>query len=121
MLPRAARLKHNRDFRHVYARKRSFSSPTLVLYIRPRSSSEDAGHCVSRFGFVVSKKTARRAHDRNRLKRRLREICRTNLLGRLRADAPVDALFVARASAVEADFARLAADVESLGRQAGLF
>ena len=36
-------------------------------------------------------------------------------------DAPVDALFVARASAVEADFARLAADVESLGRQAGLF
>jgi len=76
---------------------------------------------VSRFGFVVSKKTARRAHDRNRIKRRLREICRAQFLCESRSRTPVDALFVARASALDADFARLAADVETLGRQAGLF
>jgi len=149
MLPRAARLKRNRDFRLVYARRRSYSCSTLVLYVRPRTAGDVAGKAKrgnanvtdgsvsqdraakgatspqvrldSRFGFVVSKKTARRAHDRNRIKRRLREICRTGILARIRPDAPVDALLVARSNAVDADFARLAADVETLGRQAGLF
>jgi len=120
MLPQAARLKRNRDFRLVYARKRSFACGTLVLYVRARPQAEVGNTGVSRFGFVISKKTARRAHDRNRIKRRLREICRLQMAGRIRRQ-PVDVLFVARASAVDADYARLAADAETLGRQAGLF
>src|SRR5689334_12518807 len=104
MLPRAARLKRNRDFRAVYARGKSFSTPALTLYVRPRARGEPAG-AASRLGFVISKKAARRAHDRNRLKRRLREICRRSLLPRLGPGRAVDALFVARASALDADFA----------------
>lgn len=122
MLPRSARLKRNRDFKAVYAQRRSFSCATLVLYVRFRSGRAPVGVVpCSRIGFVISKKVAKRAHDRNRLKRRLREICRHRVLPRMRRNVVVDMMFAARSTAVEIDFARLAADVEQLGRQAGLF
>jgi ribonuclease P protein component len=73
-----------------------------------------------RLGFVISKKIAKRAHDRNRLKRRLREICRLQLLPERRAGRTWDALFVARTPAPALDFAHLADEVRSLSRQAGL-
>ncbi|MBV9850966.1 MAG: ribonuclease P protein component [Armatimonadetes bacterium] len=116
MLPRAARLRKNKDFQAVYSRRHSWATPRLALYVRARAPQSGP----SRFGFVISKKVARRAHDRNRLKRRLREICRRGLMPRLRPEAPVDALFVTRAPAPAAAFAELAADVDSLARQAGL-
>jgi len=115
MLPRASRLKRSRDFQAVYKRRSSWASPHLVLYVRLRGPREAE---VSRMGFVISKKIAKRSHDRNRLKRRLREISRLHLLpSRLR---PFDALVVARTAAPEADFAALTAEMTSLARQAGL-
>ena len=60
---------------------------------------------ASRLGFVISKKVAKRSHDRNRLKRRLREISRLHLLPA--SARPYDALVVARTNATEADFAAL--------------
>lgn len=116
MLPRAARLRRNGDFQAVYSRRRSWATPCLVLYVRTRPPQSGP----SRLGFVISKKIAKRAHDRNRLKRRLREICRHGLLTRLRPGAAVDALFVTRAPAPAAAFTALAAEVDQLARQAGL-
>lgn len=118
MLPRAARLKRSRDFQAVYNRRRSFGGAHLVLYLRARSAREPV--LGMRIGFVISKKVARRAHERNQLKRRLREICRTRLLPALHPESGFDAVFVARASAPSLGFARLAAEVDKLGRQAGL-
>ena len=116
MLPRAARLCKNKDFQAVYSRRRSWATPRLVLYVRPRGPQSGP----SRFGFVISKKIAKRAPDRNRLKRRLREICRHDLLPRLRPGTAADALFVTRTPAPAATFAVLAADVDLLARQANL-
>ena len=116
MLPRALRLRKNRDFQAVYHRRRSWAAPSLALYVRlwgPQSGSP-------RFGVVVSKKVAKRAHDRNRIKRRMTEICRVHLLPRLRPGVRVDVLFVARSAAPTATFARLTAEAELLARQAGL-
>ena len=115
MLPRGSRLKRSRDFQAVYKRRSSWASPHLILYVRLRGPREGE---ISRMGFVISKKIAKRSHDRNRLKRRLREITRLQLLPlSLR---PCDALLVARAAATEPDFASLTAEVISLARQAGL-
>ncbi len=102
MLPRASRLKRSRDFQAVYKRRLSWASPHLALYVRFHAPREGQ---ASRLGFVISKKIAKRAHDRNRLKRRLREICRLQLLPRVQR--PCDALFVARPSAAEAGFSEL--------------
>lgn len=115
MLPRGSRLKRSRDFQAVYKRRSSWASPHLVLYVRLRGPREAE---VSRMGFVISKKIAKRSHDRNRLKRRLREISRLHLLPV--CSRPYDALVVARPAAPEADFAALTAEMTSLARQAGL-
>lgn len=115
MLPRASRLRRSRDFQAVYKRRLSWATPKLVLYVRPRTPREGG---ESRLGFVISKKIAKRAHDRNRLKRRLREIGRLCVLPR--AARPFDALIVARTDSPALGFAALKADVLSLARQAGL-
>jgi len=115
VLPRACRLKRSRDFQAVYKRRASWASPRLVLYVRFRERREGEH---SRLGFVISKKVAKRAHDRNRLKRRLREISRLRLLPA--GGRPYDALVVARAAATELGFASLSLELLGLARQAGL-
>ena len=115
MLPRGARLKRSRDFQAVYKRRASWASPHLVLYVRFRTPREPE---ASRLGFVISKKIAKRAHDRNRLKRRLREISRHSLLPSV--SRPFDALVVARTDAAAADFAQLTTELLGLARQGGL-
>lgn len=119
MLPRRARLRKNRDFQAVYRVRKSWATPHLVLYVRTRPISAREPSPM-RLGFVISTKVAKRAHDRNRLKRRLREICRARLLSERRAGRSWDALFVARASATTLTFAEINLEVETLCRQAGL-
>lgn len=114
MLPRPSRLKRSRDFQNVYKRRQSWASPHLTFYVRFRTPREG---CVSRLGFVISKKIAKRAHDRNRLKRRLREICRNQVLPHI--ERPCDGLFVARSASTELTFAELSLEVSTLIRQAG--
>jgi ribonuclease P protein component len=71
------------------------------------------GH--TRFGFVVSKRVSMKAVDRNRVRRRLREIVRR---------APVrkgwDQLLIARRSIVEADFQTIRHVVLDLERRLDL-
>ena len=115
MLPRVSRLKRSRDFQAVYKRRQSWATPHLALYVRFRTPHQGE---TSRLGFVISKKVAKRAHDRNRLKRRLREISRMYWLPF--AAQPYDALIVARTTATETDFAALMAEMAILAKQARL-
>ena len=115
MLPRASRLKRSRDFQAVYKRRASWASPSLVLYVRFRTPRETES---SRLGFVISKKVAKRAHDRNRLKRRLREISRLRLLPAVLRS--FDAIVVARNPAPALSYEQLLQELTGLARQGGL-
>jgi ribonuclease P protein component len=117
MLPRAARIQKNRDFRAVYRRKRFFAGKLLVLHLLKVHEVRDV---PLRLGFVISKKSSRKSHDRNRLKRRLREICRTKVIPVLKEGCSADVLFVARSGAAEAEFQALLVEVNQLCRTAGL-
>lgn len=125
MLPRSERLTRRRDFAAVYARKRSWALPLLVLYVRRHgtpTAPERTGETIvaaetRRFGFSVSKKVGK-AHDRNRVKRRLREICRKN--GAAWRHHGFDVIFVARSSAAEASYSDLEEAACRLMARAGL-
>lgn len=75
-------------YKTVFAGKRSFYGQTLVMWV---ACQPDAGR---RAGVVVSKRTFRRAVDRNRAKRLLREAFR---LSRHQLRTDVDVVLVARA------------------------
>lgn len=87
LLPGPFRLD-SAKYKSVFAEKRSVYGQALVIWV---ASFPDAGR---RAGVVVSKRTFRRAVDRNRAKRLMREAFR---LSRHRLVPGVDMVLIARA------------------------
>ena len=63
-----------RDFKQIYRKGKSFGNKFLVAKVLKTGEDQPL-----RFAFVISNKTEKRATQRNRTKRQLREIIRTEL------------------------------------------
>ena len=83
-------LKKNHVFRRLYAKGKHQATPHLVLYARPN------GGDANRLGITVGTKLGK-AVVRNKVRRRLKEIYRTN---ELRFRPGLDLVVVARVRAV---------------------
>jgi ribonuclease P protein component len=110
LLPRAHRLRESRAFQAVYSRGRSWGDRLLALHVLPAPDDE------IRVGVSVSKKIGG-AVERNRVRRRLREVVRRRLGGLKRGCRLV---LVARSEARHARFDELEAAVERLLSRADL-
>ena len=91
--PRSARLLLSRDFKRVFDRGINVVGKFMVIWVG------DEGGEGLRLGVVASKRTFRRAVDRNRAKRLLREAFRLN---RARFDARRDLVIIARRRILDA-------------------
>lgn len=111
MLPAAERLRSNAEFKQVYEEGRSYPEGMVVLYLLRVPDLT-----VRQAGFSVSKKLGK-AVARNLIKRRLREAYRA-LLPQL--PGGYRAVFVARRSAAEADYAKVERSVRRALEKAGL-
>ena len=69
MLPKQYRLKNRKAFKAIYRIKNSYHKDGLTLFVGILKKEEEP----TKVGFVVSKKTHKRAVKRNRLKRLMRE------------------------------------------------
>lgn len=112
------RLKRRRDFL-LAAKGRKASRRAFLLETRARGDDQPV-----RFGFTVTKRTARKAVERNRIRRRLKEAVRLTPLGS-HADG-FDHVIVGRRAALALDFPAIAADLadallhnSGLGRRGG--
>ncbi|AVX21905.1 MULTISPECIES: ribonuclease P protein component [Carboxydocella] len=111
MSKQLVKIKKNREIREVYSKGKSFANRQLVLYVAgPNQSGR------TRFAFVVSKKLGK-AHVRNKVRRRLREICR---LDAKNIAEGYDLVIIARQGALEADYWKLRNAVRHLLKRAGL-
>lgn len=75
MLPGINRLKKKRDFERVFKQGRGLKEAFLSL------KSTKNGLTSTRFGFVVGQKVSHKAVARNKVKRRLRELTKSELKG----------------------------------------
>jgi ribonuclease P protein component len=101
-------LNNPEDFARVQGRSRWLGDQLVGL----KSCTNDLP--CSRYGFIVSKRVGG-AVVRNKVKRRLREILRSQLL-----KPGMDIIVSARARAAEADYETLGASVQALLARAGL-
>ncbi|MFA5746482.1 MAG: ribonuclease P protein component [Candidatus Paceibacterota bacterium] len=95
MLPEGNRLRKQKDFERVLKLGKGLRQKALFLKITKNGLSQ------SRFGFIVSKKTAKRAVERNKIKRHLRDIVRRDL-GKIKTG--YDAVFIAYPAIKELGF-----------------
>ena len=102
-------LKLNHVFRRLY-RTNGFSGPYLVLYARKNRTGGN------RVGITVSKKLGK-AHIRNRIRRRLREVYRLN---EDRFLPGWDIVLVGRGKALDGDFEAIVKSFLSLAGKAGI-
>jgi ribonuclease P protein component len=105
------RLRRRADFQKAVRGKRVYSGRALVAFAVPSQGAE------SRVGVTVSR-AIKSSVDRNRARRRLREISRTDLFG---GDSPVtrrgiryDVVLIARPAALEVSYADLKAEASQV-------
>ena len=110
----ASRLRKHADYQRVYASSRKQFSKQMSFFFCVRAT-EDARETISgpRVGLTVGKVMGK-AVDRNRIKRRLREVIRRNAQA-LRV-LPVDVILHPRRAVIDLDFEALDREVASVFR-----
>jgi ribonuclease P protein component len=76
-------LKKTDEFSSVFSFRKRLSSRFFVVHYKPSYAQS------KRFGFVVAKKVAKQAVDRNYMRRVLREVCRHTRVEHLTADVVI--------------------------------
>lgn len=109
-LRRHQRLRSNADFQETYGQGKSWAARTMVLWLH---KVPDAS---LRLG-VVSSRIIGKAVQRNRARRRLREVWRLN---RHRFRGQVDVVLVARRNILTANWDDVTTDLLWLARRAGI-
>lgn len=111
MLKKELRIRKQKDFDKIFSEGAYFSEKFLLLKI------VENGLETSRFGFIVSNKVSKKAVERNRIKRLLRETVR---LKWDKIKPGFDAIFIFRDRATDKSFNEVDEVVERLLKRSGL-
>ena len=96
MLNKKNRLKKRKEVENVFKKGKKSISQSVIIFYTPSDSEK------SRFAFSVSKKISKKAVVRNKVKRRLREIIRKEIIPSLKAS--LDCLVIARKEILEKNY-----------------
>jgi ribonuclease P protein component len=108
-----ARLRKHADYQRAYAASRKKQSSSMSWFLAPQPL-EIAGAAGSRIGLTAGKVLGK-AHERNRIKRRMREVLRRHL-----EIVPVgfDLILHPRRTVLTMEFAKLEAEIVRILQQA---
>lgn len=102
---RDRRLVRARDYSRVFSENQRFGDRYITILVRPRENGE-----TPRLGLAIAKKQIRRAVDRNRIKRILRESFRLNR----QHLPPVDIVVMVRKPILDLDSAQILSRLQQL-------
>lgn len=113
MIPKPYRLKKKIAFNATYKIKNSYYKNGVVMFVGKKKSTQDS---PTKIGFVVSKKTHKRAVKRNRLKRLMRESIRLVLKdGRYATiDSYISIIFVGKSAALGKSFSEIDTSIKGM-------
>ncbi|MBI2041398.1 MAG: ribonuclease P protein component [Candidatus Nealsonbacteria bacterium] len=112
MLSKENRLKNTKEIELVFKKGKGFKAGFLFLKLVRNDLK------TSRFAFVVSKKAVPKATDRNRIKRRLRDIVRRNAA---RIKAGFDLVIIVQKGIERVKFQKIKEDAEEIFKKANLW
>ena len=107
MLPKQHRLVSAKDFQRTLKKGRRLTGQFVTIRLESISPSKP-----TQIGFIVSTKISKKATDRNRIKRLLRENIRTEFLPNFRK--PFQAVVIARQNIIDKDFWQINADLKKI-------
>lgn len=111
MLKKELRIRKQKDFDRIFSSGSFFSEGFLSAKV----AKNDFG--FSRFAFIVSNKISRKAHERNRIKRLLRESVRMSLSN---IKQGFDIVFIVKANVSEKTMDEAKVAVDRLLKRSGL-
>ena len=122
--PKTKRLLKRRDFLEVQAKGEKLYSRLFTLYfykLKPSSLDEVLPlNLESKVGITVSKKVSKHSHERNLIRRRIREIFRVEILPQIQHSTKF--VIIAKNSALSASFSEYKEDIiVMLKRRKGMF
>lgn len=112
MLPRKNRLKRKKEFERVF--KEGETKKEDFLFLKWLKNNLP----ISRFSFVVSRKISRKATQRNKIRRRLREIVRLKIP---KIKKGIDGILVALPGLEKKDFLEIKETIEKIFKKAKLY
>ena len=112
MLPKENRLRNKKDFDRISTRGRQVSGNFLILKFQSNELN------LARIGFVVSKKVSKKAVLRNKVKRRLREAVKRELVS---LKPGFDLVFFTRREIKDREFSDIQQAVKQLFEKAKLY
>lgn len=107
------RLRKHADYQRAYKASRKQFGKLLAYFASARTPEQPSETAGPRIGLTVPKALGK-AVDRNRIKRRMREVVRANLA--LLEGAPVDVILHPKRSVIDCDFAALHREVAIIFR-----
>jgi len=111
MLPKANRLTRETDFKAVARGSRPIHSPCLIL------KKLNFANQTTKFGIVISAKVSKKATQRNKVRRRVREILRSNIK---KVSSGYKVMLVAKGPILDQDYQALKKELEGLLKKSGL-
>lgn len=108
------RLRRHSDYQRAYAAARKRQSASMSWFLAPQTAAENSPTATSRIGLTAGKVLGK-AHDRNRIKRRMREALRRHVD---MLPAGCDLIFHPRRTVLTMEFTKLEAEIVRILEQA---